>query len=67
VFGVLPLSSDGRSGLTLNERLELMLGFDAYVRRLKKNTVASATSPSSTESTSAESSEPITSATSPSS
>lgn len=66
VFGVQPLSSDGRRGLTLNERLDLMLGFDAYLYAVKKNTVASATSPSSTGSTSPNSSEPTTNDLSPS-
>lgn len=64
VFGVKSIN-DG--GLTLQERLELMLGFDMYVRRLKKNIVASPTSPNSTASTSETSSEPTTNATSPSS
>lgn len=67
VFGVAALTSQYKSGLTLNERLELMLAFDAYLRALKKNTVASATSPSSSGSISPGSSGATTSDTSPSS
>jgi hypothetical protein len=63
VFQVQPLQT---GGLTLQERFELMLGFDLYIRKLKKNTVVSATSPSSTASTSEDSSKPTTNATSPS-
>ena len=61
IFGLQPLSADGRQGLTINERLEIMLGFNAYLRALKKNTVASATSHSSTVATSIPSSDPATS------
>lgn len=61
IFGLQPLSPDGKRGLTLNERFEIMLGFNAYLRALKKNTVASATSRSSTAATSPPSSSPTTS------
>ena len=61
VFGVSPLAADGKSGLTIPERLELMLAFDVYCLALKKNTAPSPTPPTSTVSTSPKSSEPITS------
>lgn len=64
VFGVRPLSSDGKSGLTVSERLELMLGFDAYLYALKKNTAPSLIRQPSTASISTDSSEPTTSGTS---
>lgn len=64
VFGVQPLSVNGKTGLTVAERLELMLAFDLYLLALKKNTARSLTPASSTESTSTDSSEPTTSDTS---
>lgn len=64
VFGVTPLAADGKSGLTVAERLELMLTFDVFCLALKKNTAPLPIPPSSTESTSPGSSEPITSDTS---
>ncbi len=62
VFGVQPLSEKG--GLTVAERIELMQAFDLYLLALKKNTVASRISRSSTASTSAGSSATTTNATS---
>ena len=61
VFGVHPLAADGKSGLTIPERLELMLSFDVFCAALKKNTAPSPIPPDSTGSISPESSEPITS------
>lgn len=64
VFGVTPLAADGKSGLTIPERLELMLVFDVYCLALKKNIAPSPIPPTSTVSTSPKSSEPITNDTS---
>jgi len=61
VFGVHPLAADGKSGLTIPERLELMLSFDVFCAALKKNTAPSPIPPDSMESTLPESSEPTTS------
>lgn len=64
VFGVQPLSADGKSGLTVGERLELLLAFDLYLMALKKNIGRSPTPRSSTESISPGSSGKTTSDTS---
>lgn len=64
VFGVSPLSTDGKSGLTVGERLELMLAFDLYLLALKKNIGRSPTRPPYTVSTSPVSSGKTTSDTS---
>ena len=64
VFGVRPLQPDGKSGLTVSERIELLMAFDLYLLTLKKNIGRSPTRRSSTGSTSANSLEPITSDTS---
>lgn len=62
VFGVEPLSEN--RGLTVNERIELVMAFDLYLLALKKNTVVSPISRDSTASTSADLSEPTTNDTS---
>ena len=66
VFGVSPLDVASGTGLTVTERVELMMAFDLYVIALKKNTRHSPTPPSSMESTSNPSSKATTSDTSPS-
>ena len=38
VINVKPLSIDGKSGLTVAERMELIMAFDLYLQALKKNT-----------------------------
>lgn len=63
VFDVKPLDANGR-GLSMTERIELVMGFDLYLSALKKNSVAFPTSPSSTVPTSEPSTEAITPATS---
>ena len=40
-FDVQPLSSNGKYGLTIKERIQLMIGFDAYIEHVKKNTAVS--------------------------
>ncbi|MFG0261030.1 MAG: hypothetical protein ACF788_01375 [Novipirellula sp. JB048] len=52
VFGVSPLEGSGQGGLTVAERIELMMAFDLYLFELKKNIAVSPTSPVSTEPTS---------------
>ena len=64
VFGVRPLSEDGGSGLTVSERIELLMAFDLYLLALKKNTAPPPTRRSSTASTPQPSPEPTTSSTS---
>lgn len=64
VFNVPSLAANGKSGLTAAEMLELMLAFDAYLWSLKKSTDVLLTKRDYTESTSPESSEPITNGTS---
>lgn len=59
VFGVQPLA--GKTGLTVAERIELMMAFDLYLIELKKNTGRFPTSPDFTESTSPPSPAPTTS------
>lgn len=57
VFGVVPF--DGlKTGLTVAERIELMLAFDLWMLTVKKNFAFSQMSQTSTESTSTFSSEP---------
>jgi hypothetical protein len=58
VFGVHPLAVDGKSGMTVAERVELMLAFDLYLIELKKNIDPSPTQRIFTESTSVKSPEP---------
>lgn len=63
VFGVTRF--DGyKTGLTVAERIELMMAFDTYLHALKKNTVHSLTQPISTAQTSPTSSAPTMSDTS---
>ncbi len=64
VFGVHPLDSDHRIGLTIAERIELVMAFDLYLMSLKKSIDPTLTPPSFTESTSKESESATTSATS---
>lgn len=64
VLGIAPLVIGGNGGLTLQERLEIMLAFDAYLGALKKNIARPLTSPHSTAQTSPESPAPTTSSTS---
>lgn len=64
VFGVAPLAPDGKSGLTITERVELMQAFDLYMDALKKNTGHSLTSSPSTAETSPASDETTTKPTS---
>ena len=52
VFGVEPLSEDGKRGLTVAERLQLVMAFDLYMAALKKNTAVLPIPQSSTASTS---------------
>lgn len=59
VFGVLPF--DNGQGLTVAERIELMVLFDLYLLTVKKNIAASQTPLNSSESTSEPSSETTTS------
>ena len=54
-FGVEPLSPDGSYGLTVAERIELVMAFDLFLMKLKKNTVHSQTLATSMESTSSNS------------
>lgn len=65
-FHVEPLSFDGKRGLTVTERVELVAAFNSWMLLVKKNIKSSATKPSSTAATSSESSEPTTSDTAPS-
>lgn len=53
-----------KTGLTVAERIELMMAFDTYLHALKKNTVHSLTLPINTASTSPTSSAPTTNDTS---
>lgn len=53
-----------KSGLTVAERIELMMAFDVYLHTLKKNTVSSPIQPISTASTSQSSNASTTNATS---
>jgi hypothetical protein len=64
VFGVHPFDSTSQTGLTVAERIELVMAFDLYMWKLKKNTGRLRTPPQSTASTSPASSEPITNDTS---
>lgn len=64
VFGVRSFNPQTQTGLTVAERIELVMSFDIYLIDLKKNTVRSRTVPSSTESMSVNSPEPTTNATS---
>ena len=65
-FGVAPLSDNGKRGMTVSERVELVAAFQAYMLTVKKNTRLSATKPPSTAATPSGSSEPTTSDTAPS-
>lgn len=60
VFGVSPLTTGGKGGLTIGERIELVMAFDLYLTALKKNTRVSVISLPSTESIPPTSSDPIT-------
>lgn len=60
VFSVTPLADNGKHGLTVAERIELMMAFDAYLHALKKNTKHSPTPQTSSDATSQSSSEPTT-------
>jgi hypothetical protein len=51
VFGVSSVAEDEHYGLTVAERIELVMSFDLYLMELKKNTAVSLTSAPSTVST----------------
>lgn len=60
VFGVAAVDNDGSHGLTISERVELMMAFDLWLMALKKNIARSPTSATYTVLTSHGSSETTT-------